>query len=223
MKKIRAFLEGLTGKSKENDSPQPRIGMVDPQTILYSLPTIAKDLPELEEIPAQPSSGETVLHEDDWRQLEFLPTESLADIQRQMKEFKAFEAEHRVEHGWRKIFVRPSLPGATFGETFTLTALQRALENNSPERIYLSTTSSSPRAVKNGFALPLGGNVLLYGDIANNRVRTLAGSVGEAGDHMRVFHAFDRITSLHPVIVVDWRAMMIVTEKSGEQYQVWRP
>ncbi|MEP7219650.1 MAG: hypothetical protein ABI876_12080, partial [Bacteroidota bacterium] len=170
----------------------------------------------------EPGVGGLVLHEDDWRQVEFLPAESLADIQRQMKELKAFEEEHRAEQGWRKIFVRVSPTSAAFGAMISLAALQRALESDSPEQIYLSA-ASLPGKVKHGFAMPIGGDVLLYGDTVDDHVRALAASVGPEGDHMRMFYAFDRITALHPVIIADWRAMMIVVRKSGEQYEVWRP
>src|SRR5215469_9023072 len=87
---------------------------IDPNRILFTVPTISNDLAALE--PVGEADGDA-FHEDDWSQIEFFPKQQLATVQRMLEAYKPFEAANRVEHGWRNVYVRkidrtPVIPGS---------------------------------------------------------------------------------------------------------------
>src|SRR5262245_1696202 len=57
--------------------------------ILYGLPTICDPYPPLAEAPHPPRPGESVLHEDDWRQVEFVSGDNRAYIGQQFGRHQA--------------------------------------------------------------------------------------------------------------------------------------
>ena len=63
--------------------------------LLYSLPTICDPYPPLAETPHQPAQAETVVHEDGWRQIEFVSEENREYIEQQFVEHRRFRAEKR--------------------------------------------------------------------------------------------------------------------------------
>ncbi len=88
-----------------------KVESVDPQNILFSLPTLCGDaLPE--SAPGKASAGGVcVLHEDDFRQCEMVATAHLPSITAELmaiQEIYASAAEEGV--GFRKIHVRERIP-----------------------------------------------------------------------------------------------------------------
>lgn len=67
---------------------------VDPNSILFSVPTLSNDLAPLDPVFA--------FHEDEWSQVEFFTNGQLAMVQRMLEEYKLFEAANRAKHNRRK-------------------------------------------------------------------------------------------------------------------------
>jgi len=61
-----------------------KIIKIDPQNIRYSIPTITNELPSLSDKYSFYDLTHTI-HEDDWRQMEFLPQNELPVIEEEMK------------------------------------------------------------------------------------------------------------------------------------------
>lgn len=61
-----------------------KIIKIDPQNIRYSIPTISNELPSLSD-KYQFYDFTHIIHEDDWRQIEFLPQNELPIIEEEMK------------------------------------------------------------------------------------------------------------------------------------------
>ena len=74
------WLSNLFGKGDGGASGKPRIQSVNPKTLLFSIPTLADDLPALGPIDKPPSRSDVVLGEDDWAQLEFFPRAARAVV-----------------------------------------------------------------------------------------------------------------------------------------------
>jgi hypothetical protein len=82
-----------------------RLRTIDPSRLLYSLPSICgSGLPTSD---ALPRSGEVhVLHEDDWRQCEFIDAAHAALISRELAAIRRIHDEAAASVGWREIHVR---------------------------------------------------------------------------------------------------------------------
>ena len=89
--------------------------------------------------------------------------------------------------------------------------------------ILFSSSELSGR-VKNGFSLPLGGSVTLYGFSDDRGIPVLGANVGEHPDDLKLTNAFMKLNSNKGLILVDWRAQVVLVsvDKSG-QINVWRP
>src|SRR5688572_26057710 len=82
-----------------------KVVTVNAQEILFSLPTICNEIPEASP-NSHPSAKPFTLHEDDWRQLEFISSSqkdlALADLQL----IQMIYQNHRVGVGFNQIHVR---------------------------------------------------------------------------------------------------------------------
>jgi hypothetical protein len=207
--------------SPDDDSEPPV--WLDPSTIRYSIPTLAGELPSLRGATADEAEHGLALHEDDWRQLEFLPAESLPHVQESMAELHAFEAGVRTSFGWDDIYVRKLPMVARFRDSLRLAVLQEALGRPEAPPLFLFNSSAVYR-VDGGFAFPMAGDVALYGSQVNGRIEALAISVGpNAGDNMQVFRVFGAVSDCRPVILADWLQQFVVLGQSEEGCKIWRP
>lgn len=94
-----------------------KIAKVDPQNILYTLPTISNEFPIIADTSAFDNFN-TNFYEDDWRQREFLNSSSLLHVEIEIEEIKKIWRDHskKVEGDFKaftKIHVRRNigLPG----------------------------------------------------------------------------------------------------------------
>jgi len=209
----------------EPSSPsRPPAQTVDPKSILFSLPTISDDLPELEQVQGRPEPDVLILHEDDWTQLEFFAKERLAEIERMLREFKPFEAANRAGAAWKKPFVRkisrqPVVRGSKVPER--LANLVGSKVAVAP--IVMSAPSVGGR-VKNGFTIPLGGNVTLYGCEDNTGIPVLGASLGRDPVDHNLVEAFARLNATEGLILVDWRQQLVLTGVEADgNIGAWQP
>lgn len=223
MKKLLATLLAFVGVAG-NAQPQPKVQMLDPKTILFTTPTLSNDLAQLEPVHRQPSGSDFVFHEDEWAQVEFLPRSQLGEVQRMLKEYKPFERAHREQHGWREVYVRkvrrtPVLSGAD--AKHQLESLLGAKVGSAP---MLFSGGSVPGSVRNGFSLPLGGNVTLYGFSDAQGIPLLGAIIGKDPDDSKLTKAFMKLSTERGLILVDWRAQLVlVSVSSSGQMEVWQP
>lgn len=223
MKKLLASLLALAGVAGTAQA-QPKVQMLDPKTILFTTPTLSNDLAQLEPVHREPSNADFVFHEDEWSQVEFFPRSQLGEVQRLLNEYKPFERTHRVQHGWRDVYVRkirrfPVLSGAD--ATHQLEGLLGAKVGAAPMLFSASSVSGS---VKNGFSLPLGGNVTLYGYRDAQGIPILGAIVGRNPDDSKLTKAFMKLNSERGLILVDWRAQLVlVSVSSSGKVEAWQP
>ena len=87
-----------------------RIEMVDPATILFSLPSICDAIPGVSD--RELSGNEFVLAEDDWRQVEFVSSKLVEIVDNEIKEIRRIHENASAEVGWREVHVRsnPEFP-----------------------------------------------------------------------------------------------------------------
>jgi hypothetical protein len=192
---------------------------MDPSKILFSTPTLSNDLGPLEPLTIKPSRNDLIFHEDEWRQVEFLPAERLAEVKHMMSEYKTFEAEQRATYGWRNVYVRKLTPSAVVRD---VSALEKALGVKSSAAPILAHGDSGASRVVGGFTLLLGGNVALYGFSEASGVAVLGAYLQNADDRV-LASAFQSLNAKLGLILVDWRAQMILVSTTKGKIDVWKP
>ncbi len=223
MKKLLASLLALAGVAGIAQA-QPKVQTLDPKTILFTTPTLSSDLAQLEPVHREPRDADFVFHEDEWSQVEFFPRSQLGEVQRLLKEYKPFERTNRVQHGWRQVYVRkirrvPILAGGD--ATHQLEGLLSAKAGAAPMLFSGGTVSGS---VKNGFSLPLGGNVTLYGYRDAQGIPILGAIIGRNPDDSKLTTAFMKLNADRGLILVDWRSQLVlVSVSSAGQVEAWKP
>jgi hypothetical protein len=83
-----------------------QITWVNPQDILYSLPTLCDRIPPVASGTSKLNGHVFELHEDAWRQIELIATTFQPDIQAEIKGIQQIYAESRVGQGFRALHVR---------------------------------------------------------------------------------------------------------------------
>lgn len=146
-----------------------KLPSIDLSTVLFSLPTVADVIPE--DLEGEPS-GALRLHEDDWLQLELVPTEVAAAAQPDLDAIKAVLDDERTGAGFQRLHVRKALPAPWAAKELRLAALE-ALFGPSHPVAWRSATA----ALKGCFAFPLPSGAWLYGQAPAGRVVAL-GLVG---------------------------------------------
>lgn len=86
-----------------------RVESIDPKKILFSLPSICNSaLPVVER--SDGTGRVHVLHEDDWRQCEFVSVRHARDLSMELAAIRHIHATAAAVVGWREIHVRERVP-----------------------------------------------------------------------------------------------------------------
>jgi hypothetical protein len=216
---MKKFFASLFDKSKLGNSQA-----VDPKKILFSVPTLSDDIAPLEPLIEKPTSKDFGFHEDEWCQIEFLPKSQLKPVQQMLKEYKQFEQAHRIHNAWNDVYVRKIQRMPVLSAPQPIEKLEHLLEAKSGNAPYLFTYSSISGKVKNGFTIPLGGNITLYGYVDKESIPVLGADVDTNPDDFLLTNAFLKLNASDSLILVDWRAQMLIMEAPDpSQIGMWRP
>jgi hypothetical protein len=89
--------------------------------------------------------------------------------------------------------------------------------------VLFSTTSITGR-VKNGFSLPLGGSVTLYGYATLAGIPVLGALIGDNPNHHKLVEALLKLNAAEGLVLVDWRQQMVLESvRPDGNIGVWRP
>jgi hypothetical protein len=223
MKKLIDSLRAAFGRSAPAETDRKSL-LVDPKSILFTIPTISNDIAEVEPVGEEHNDTELFVYEDNWSQVEFLSGSLLFEVQQMLTEFKEFEQANRVGHGWRNLYVRkvPRLPMISGAEA--VLELQATLGVSAGPAPLLGPWDRVTGRVKNGFSIPLGGNISLYGYKTPSGIPVLCASVGQNPDNLKLTEAFTKLNLSNGLVLVDWRSLLVLmSSKSATQVEVWRP
>jgi hypothetical protein len=205
------LLPFLASSCGDRAKPTGEVRTTDPKDILFSLPTLCDPAPAVDSSPAP--AGARSLHEDDWRQIEFVPISNNEQVRAQLVALATFKKEHQKGAGWTDVYLRKehSVPLAAMGLRFT------ALPAFSTSAVTLSG-----RPVRGGFALADGEEWFIYGQ------RSPEGTILQLGISPRPSLCSERfalglmqITRDAPVLIVDWYAGLVVDVSSLESILAW--
>ncbi|PSB57530.1 hypothetical protein C7B77_07995, partial [Chamaesiphon polymorphus CCALA 037] len=104
-----------------------QIELVNPQDILYSLPSICDPIPEVNDRDV--SGDELTIAEDDWRQFELVSTKLDDKVDREISKIRFIHDNTKERIGWREIHIRkkPEIPIASNISLAHLASLLKAV------------------------------------------------------------------------------------------------
>ena len=223
MKKILASLLAFLGSSGSVSADQKPQSM-DPRRILFSVPTISNDLAPLDKVKTTPSATDFTFHEDDWTQVEFLPRSQLHVVERMLQQYKTFEAANRAQYGWRETYLRRFERIDVIHGTEALKQLQTILGVKAGPAPVLFSSNAVTGRVTNGFSLPFGRSVTLYGYTNVGSILVLGALVGPNPGDTKLVEAFQKLNAKEGLILVDWRQQLVlVSIASDGKIDAWRP
>src|SRR6266536_1782860 len=86
-------------RSRKVSHQEQGVAEFDPKTVLFSVPTICDEAPETVQNPVHDSPDAFRIHEDDWRQIEFIEGVGLPEIDREMADIETFKDANRAAMG----------------------------------------------------------------------------------------------------------------------------
>jgi hypothetical protein len=146
-----------------------RIEQSDTSKILYSLPSICKVIPELNNRSL--SGRELTIAEDDWRQFE-LVSQQLADkVDKEIAKIRSIQETATVGIGWSNMHIRtkPEIPIAS---NIALTHLANLLGVSAKSTGITYHGSQSP--IADGYSFSLNDDFAIYGIAPNGKVQVIA-------------------------------------------------
>jgi len=170
------------------------VSTVNPRDILYSMPTLCDELPAIADGSTKAGRNVLEMHEDDWRQVEFVALALESPIEAELKAIERIFTQHHKRPGF----------DALHGSWPTLSDLRSTLGETAS---WLDGVSFQGVAglVAGGFAVRLPSGLTVYGTEKEGRVSVLAlrpTKVGAAAEgDARLLSA---LAIRHQLCLVDW-------------------
>ena len=195
------------------------ISMIDPRTILFSLPTISESLPEAERTGlAADERNAGFLHEDSWRQCELLPVGAADFVAATLQAIQRHRTQYGVGLGFREIYARPESPIPLVALGLTRGDLAAAFGSTSLfSSIYFVTEPLGMIRDSFGSLLPEIG--YLYGTLQNESIGHLG--VALVGTGNGALHPLSSFLSRHQLLLVDWLGGAVVMPGDTSGLATW--
>jgi hypothetical protein len=218
-----SWFSSLFGKRGDTAAGVSHVRM-NPKKLLFSIPTLSDDLAALGPVDKPPARGDVVVNEDDWAQLEFFPRTALPTVQQHLTALKTFEAANRKPSGWKKVYVRKIQRTPVIPAPNPLRHVESILGAKAGGAPFITSTNAIAGRVRDGFSFNLGGNIELYGYANGSGIPVLAASVGPNADNMKLASAFMKLHASDAVMLVDWRAQLLLVGVSADgNIETWKP
>jgi hypothetical protein len=189
-----------------------RVSYLDPKKILFTLPTLDAAIPHPDGHIVAPSLRTLQLHEDDWRQIEFVSAKYAREIEAELVDIRTIFREHSVDNGsflgFCEIHMRRRIP-SPIDPPFPIGHVQTALGVTG---VSLDAVSFErmPGIVPVSFAFQVG-DLLVYGTGDANSARCLCIHRHNSSLPESVLSGIQRLMSAHELYLVDWCRMGMFT------------
>lgn len=187
-----------------------RLASMNPQDILFSLPTISNDMGRAVG-NALPNDNIFAIHEDDWRQVEFVSTRFSSEIGQEIGDIRQIWKSQKRGAGFETLHVRERIPEPLAGCSLKLGDLNEILR---PKRTLEAVGFfRSPGTIPQSFAWGIDEKLILWGVTgADARVLRLCvrgfpnpGCVSEISALLAV------VIERYHLCFVDWCRMAVVS------------
>jgi hypothetical protein len=182
-----------------------KIVTVPAKDLLFSLPTICDVIPAV--LPGSTKRGKHVLelHEDDWRQIEFVSVSCRPVIEAEIASISAI-----YQTAFKEIHVRKSLAAPLNRERLLLNQLA-SFFTGAPEIYDGVAYEHLDGLLEGGFACRLG-TVVFYGQQSEGTIRTLGTKIVEETPeaHKETAQALQRFMEACHLYLIDWCASRLL-------------
>jgi hypothetical protein len=198
----REFRETGTVKLTLREKGLP--AAVNPKDILYSLPTLCDALPALEEGSTKQGQHVLELHEDEWRQIEFVALTLESSAETDLRAVARIHNKHFKGSGFDSIHIRKAVPAPLEGTWLTLEDL-RSLLGGSASWFEGLTLQGTRELVAGGFAVKLASGLTLYGTQRGGRLDVLALRNRDEGTDLEAnARLLASIATRGQLLLIDW-------------------
>ncbi|RKH31562.1 hypothetical protein [Corallococcus sicarius] len=197
-----------------------KVTLVDPKALLYSLPTLNGELPGLAEGSTKLGRQVLELHEDDWRQVEFVALALQSPIETELEAIRQIHTGHRKGAGFDALHIRSGVSFPLEGIRLTLADLRGALGEAAAWQDGLSFRGVAG-LVAGGFAVQLSPALALYGTERDGHVTALGlQQTGTHADSEGVVRMLAALAARYQLCLVDWcRAAQVAP--SPQHFHDW--
>jgi hypothetical protein len=177
------------------------IKQLPPGDLLFSLATISNDCGRVVG-RVLPHDGLFQIHEDDWRQVEFVSNSYRGAVDQELKDIRAIYENERVGVGFRRVHVRKRIPEPLSGVSLRLEEL----------RIYLPPKSSyeavsftrTPGTVPGSFAWKTILGPVVWGLADKDGSVALLCLAGRQNEARRTGEVLSKLAGEKGLLLVDW-------------------
>jgi hypothetical protein len=207
-------------ESRDRDSSSQRDGqleLIDPNELLFSLPTINDGIPAVEiGTGFAGEAGAMLIHEDEWRQEEFIPVANRGFVAETLSQHASHRAIHAQGLGFREVFVRtePPVPLQTLG--LKRDEIRRGILS---EIAPLHLEGPTSARVRGGFALPLPDVGYVYGQEVGGVVTALG--IGLVGSGVGSLERVVSLSRRNELLFVDWVRGVTVEPGDSAGFRAW--
>ncbi|MCE9548027.1 MAG: hypothetical protein K8T25_21345 [Planctomycetia bacterium] len=145
-----------------------KIEWVDPGKILFSLPSIFNALAPLSTLTLV--GDELILHEDDWRQVEFVSNSFQDEIEEEIASIRRVHQDEWANPGWRNMHVR-TRPTRPIVSRLTLSGLAKS---NNVARVREVSYRDAESPIADGYSFSVCDGLFLYGTAPGDVIEVLA-------------------------------------------------
>jgi hypothetical protein len=207
-------------KTQSATTQEAPVVMVDPKDLLFSLPTLSDGLPHGEKTERMPADA-FLLHEDDWRQVEFIGLVQQYDVDAELGQLRSFISRHRKGLGFTEVYIRRSRPEGLTPLGIEIGALESLLPRTAKRRTLVVGSAPWGPSVVSGYAVEIGDDAILYVQVVGKHLAMmglpLAWRKGASPEADALLAALGRHLQLR---LVDWpAARWVQLEQNGEAAQ----
>jgi hypothetical protein len=188
-----------------------QISYMDPKKILFTLPTLEVAVPQPDGVIIAPDWHTLELHEDDWRQIEFVSVVNEQAIEAELADIGRIYREHSVDNGdflgFREIHMRERIP-TPIDLPLTLEDVQASLGVPGASLDAVSF-ERMPGAVPESFAFQFG-ELSVYGTGDATSVHCLCIHRRPSDLRATTLSGVQRLMSTRRLYLVDWAHMIVL-------------
>ncbi|MCY1043700.1 hypothetical protein OV208_20440 [Corallococcus sp. bb12-1] len=181
-----------------------KVDTVDPRDLLYSLPTLSNELPAIAEGSTKLGKRVLELHEDDWRQVEFVALALQAPVDAELEAIEQIYTGHRKGAGFDALHVRKGGSSPLEDIRLALADVRGALGGAAAWQDGLSFRGVAG-LIAGGFAVQVTSALTLYGVEHEGYVTALGlQRTGASADFEEVARMLAALATRHQLCLVDW-------------------
>src|SRR5262249_31390668 len=129
-------------------------------------------LPNGEEAQTLPADA-FHLHEDDWRQVEFVGVAQHDEIEAELGQLRTFIVQHRKGYGFTEVYIRRNRPDGLAPLGIDSNALKALLPPGGRRRPLVVGAAPWGPSIVSGYAMEIGTDVVLYAQVVDGHLATM--------------------------------------------------